>query len=146
MKIIRDCDGTKHLHLDWLHVQVSNSGMRQGAFSKAFSRGFDIGGLYFTLHDGSKVSFDYVADKAVLFGFYLIKTNMIKQSSKRRIHCFFIILIAFWIAGCKSCNDNSNERSWSVYKADESSSRTVPKRIHQVQSWRSRYQSRVMNF
>jgi len=35
--IIRDvCDGTKHLHLDRPHTQVSNSGMQQGAFSTAF--------------------------------------------------------------------------------------------------------------
>jgi hypothetical protein len=33
--IIRDvCDGTKHLHLDRPHTQVSDSGMRHGAFSK----------------------------------------------------------------------------------------------------------------
>jgi hypothetical protein len=35
MEITRDfCDGTKHLHLDRLHVQVSDSGMSHGAFSK----------------------------------------------------------------------------------------------------------------
>lgn len=66
--IIRDvCDGTKHLHLDRPHTQVSNSGMRHGAFSKAFSRAFDIGGLFLTLHDGSKVYFDNVADMVLSF-------------------------------------------------------------------------------
>lgn len=67
--IIRDvCDGTKHLHLSKPpHVQVSDSGMRQGAFSKAFSRAFDIGGLYLSLHDGSKLYFDNVADKVLSF-------------------------------------------------------------------------------
>lgn len=68
MGIIRDiCDGTKHLHLDRPHLQVSDSGMRHGAFSKAFSRAFDIGGLFLTLHDGSKLYFDNVADKVVAF-------------------------------------------------------------------------------
>ena len=66
--IIREvCDGTKHLHLDRPHTQVSDSGMRHGAFSKAFSREFDIGGLFLTLHDGSKVYFDDVADKVLNF-------------------------------------------------------------------------------
>lgn len=67
--IIRDvCDGTKHLYIDRPpHVQVSNSGMKQGAFSKAFSRAFDIGGLFLILHDGSKVYFDNVADKVLSF-------------------------------------------------------------------------------
>ena len=41
--------------------------MRHGAFSKAFSRAFDIGGLFLTLHDGSKVYFDDVADKVLNF-------------------------------------------------------------------------------
>jgi hypothetical protein len=64
MGIIRDvCDGTKHLHLDRPHVQVSDSGMSHGAFSKGFSRDFDIGGLYLILHDGTKMYFDNVADK-----------------------------------------------------------------------------------
>jgi hypothetical protein len=67
--IIRDvCDGTKHLHIDRSpHVQVSGSGMKQGAFSKAFSRAFNIGGLFLTLHDGSKVYFHNVADKVLRF-------------------------------------------------------------------------------
>lgn len=69
IEIIRDvCDGTKHLHLSKPpHKQVSDSGMKQGAFSKAFSRAFDIGGLYLTLHDGSKLYFDNVADKVLNF-------------------------------------------------------------------------------
>jgi len=68
IEIIRDvCDGTKHLHLDRPHTQVSNSGMKQGAFSKAFSRAFDIGGLFLTLHDGTKLYFDNVADKVLSF-------------------------------------------------------------------------------
>jgi hypothetical protein len=41
--------------------------MRHDAFSKAFSRAFDIGGLSLTLHDGSKVYFDNVADKVLSF-------------------------------------------------------------------------------
>ena len=67
--IIRDvCDGTKHLHLSKPpHMQVGDSGIKQGAFSKAFSRAFDIGGLYLTLHDGSKLYFDNVADKVLSF-------------------------------------------------------------------------------
>lgn len=67
--IVRDiCDGTKHLHIDRPpHVQVSDSGMKQGAFSKAFSRAFDIGGLFLILHDGSKLYFDNVADKVLNF-------------------------------------------------------------------------------
>ena len=67
--VIRDvCDGTKHLHIDRPpHVHVSNSGMKQGAFSKAFSRAFDIGGLFLTLHDGSILYFDNVADKVLSF-------------------------------------------------------------------------------
>ena len=67
--IIRDvCDGTKHLIIDRPpHVQVSDSGMKQGAFSKAFSRAFDIGGLFLTLHDGTRVYFDNVADKVLTF-------------------------------------------------------------------------------
>jgi hypothetical protein len=67
--IIRDvCDGTKHLYIDRPpHVQVSDSGMKQGAFSKAFSRAFDIGGLFLTLHDGTRVYFDNVADKVLTF-------------------------------------------------------------------------------
>jgi hypothetical protein len=67
--IIRDvCDGTKHLQIDRPpHVQVSDSGMKQGAFSKEFSRAFDIGGLFLTLHDGSKLYFDNVADKVLFF-------------------------------------------------------------------------------
>lgn len=67
--VIRDvCDGTKHFHIDRPpHVQVSNSGMKQGAFSKAFSRAFDIGGLFLTLHDGSNLYFDDVADKVLSF-------------------------------------------------------------------------------
>jgi hypothetical protein len=68
LEIITDvCDRTKHLHLDRPHTQVSDSGMRHGAFSKAFSRAFDIGGLFLTLHDGSKVYFDNVADKVLNF-------------------------------------------------------------------------------
>lgn len=68
MGIIRDiCDGTKHLHLDRPHLHVNNSEVRQGAFSKAFSRAFDVGGLVVTLHDGSKLYFDNVADKVVTF-------------------------------------------------------------------------------
>jgi hypothetical protein len=67
--VLRDvCDGTKHLHIDRPpHVQVSNSGMKQGAFSKAFSRAFDIGNLLLVLHDGSKIYFDNVADKVLRF-------------------------------------------------------------------------------
>src|SRR5690606_22305930 len=66
--ILRDiCDGTKHLHLDRPHLQVRDSGVRHGAFSKAFSRAFDIGGLFLTLHDGSKLYFDNVAHKVVAF-------------------------------------------------------------------------------
>jgi hypothetical protein len=41
--------------------------MRHGAFSKAFSRAFDAGGLFLTLHDGSRVYFDNVADKVLNF-------------------------------------------------------------------------------
>jgi len=68
MQIIRDvCDGTKHLQLDRPPIQVSNSGIHQGAYSKGFSRAFDIGGLFLTLHDGSEIYFDNVADKVVGF-------------------------------------------------------------------------------
>lgn len=69
MDIIRDvCDGTKHLKLSRPpHLQVSDSVVRQGAFSKDFSRAFDIGGLQLTLHDGSKVYFDNIADKVLKF-------------------------------------------------------------------------------
>lgn len=67
--IIRDaCDGTKLLHLSKRpHVQVSDSGMKQGAFSKGFSRAFNIGGLFLTLHDRSNLYFDKVADKVLSF-------------------------------------------------------------------------------
>jgi hypothetical protein len=50
-----------------LTLKVSASGMRHGAFSKGFSRAFDIGGLFLTLHDGSKLCFDNVADKVLNF-------------------------------------------------------------------------------
>lgn len=67
--IIRDiCDGTKHLHLTKPpHLQVRTSSIRRGAFSSAFSRAFDIGGLIVTLHDGTVVYFDNVADTVVAF-------------------------------------------------------------------------------
>lgn len=67
--IIRDvCDGSKHLHIDRPpHIEVSDSGMILGEFSKEFSRAFDIGGLFLILHDGSKVYFDNVADKVLSF-------------------------------------------------------------------------------
>jgi hypothetical protein len=41
--------------------------MKQGAFSTAFSRAFDIGGLFLTLHDGTKLYFDNVAEKVLSF-------------------------------------------------------------------------------
>ncbi|MGN6493129.1 MAG: hypothetical protein ACTHLE_14110 [Agriterribacter sp.] len=69
MGIIRDvCDGTKHLFLDRPpHLQVSESGTDNGAFSGAFSRDFDIGGLFLVLHDETRLYFDNVADKVVGF-------------------------------------------------------------------------------
>jgi hypothetical protein len=75
------CDGTKHLHLDKPHTKVSNSGMRQGAFSKAFSRAFDIGGLFLTLHDGTKLYFDNVADKVLSFWKNFLRMTPTSQSS-----------------------------------------------------------------
>jgi hypothetical protein len=69
MEIIRDvCDGSKHLTIDKpKHLQVKDSTVNQGAFSKEFSRAFDIGGLYLILHDGTKVYFDNIADKVIDF-------------------------------------------------------------------------------
>ena|SRR5690349_14129047 len=69
IEIIRDvCDGSKHLQLDRPpHKQVQRSDVQQGAFPKGFDRSFDIGGLQLTLHDGSKVYFDNVADKVLEF-------------------------------------------------------------------------------
>lgn len=69
MGIIRDvCDGSKHLHLTKPpHLQVRDSSIRRGAFSSAFSRAFDIGGLVVTLHDGAEIYFDSVADAVLAF-------------------------------------------------------------------------------
>jgi hypothetical protein len=73
MEIIRDiCDGSKHLVINKPpHLQVNDSAISKGSFSKEFSRAFDIGGLTLTLHDGTRMYFDNVADKVIDFwGFY----------------------------------------------------------------------------
>jgi hypothetical protein len=84
MGILRDvCDGTKHLHLDRPpHLQVSASGMRHGAFSKGFSRVFNIGSLFLTLHDGTKLYFDNVADKVLNFGEAILKLSPRHQNRR----------------------------------------------------------------
>lgn len=69
MEIVRDiCDGSKHLVINNPpQLQINDSQMNQGEFSKEFSRGFNIGGLTLTLHNGSKIYFDNVADRIIDF-------------------------------------------------------------------------------
>jgi len=70
-EVIRDiCDGSKHVLLERPPArQVTSSGSRMGDFSRHdFSNeDFDIGGLFITLHDGSKLYFMSVADKVIQF-------------------------------------------------------------------------------
>lgn len=54
---------------------------------------------------------------------------MTEQRGKNRIKYFFILIAAFSMVSCKTNNEkegSQNDRTWSVYKADEESSSYSP--------------------
>jgi hypothetical protein len=76
LQIMHDlANGTKHYYLTRHNPIVSESNIHEGAYSREYSREFDISYLYLLLKDGSKLIFDDEIEKVVNFWKEYFKTN-----------------------------------------------------------------------
>ena len=67
-QIIKDIsNGTKHKEITRYEPKLKTTKKHNGAFSNAFSRGFDISVLLVELRDGTELYFEDIADRIYAF-------------------------------------------------------------------------------
>ena len=68
LQIMRDLTtGAKHYTISDYTPKMKSTELKKGAFSKAFSRGFDIPSLIIELQDGTKIYFEDEIQKVIDF-------------------------------------------------------------------------------